>query len=51
MSKSNSSFLEALPQMVNDHYKVIVEIPIRILLIILVALLIRRRRKRRQGRR
>lgn len=41
MSKSNSSFLEALPQMVNDHYKVIVEIPIRILLIILVALLIR----------
>jgi small conductance mechanosensitive channel len=33
--------LESLPKLIDQHYKVIVEIPIRILLIVLVALIIR----------
>jgi small-conductance mechanosensitive channel len=41
VSTSDSSLFEALPKLVNDHYKVFVEIPIRILLIVVVALLIR----------
>jgi small conductance mechanosensitive channel len=39
--RTDPSLLESLPKLIDQHYKVIVEIPIRILLIVLVALIIR----------
>ena len=41
MTSSASDQLAALPQFIDDHYKVVIEIPIRIVLIVLVTLLVR----------